>query len=188
MNISKESLHFYKRVFVLALPIALQSLITIGVNMLDTMMVGSLGDDPLSATSLANSFISVFQIFCMGLGMGASVLVSRYWGMKKAATDEKSADDATKALKQTVCLMLRLNIALAMLFAVATYVMPGIVMRMYTQEDPIISMGVTYFRFSVLTYFFLGLSLVVTIVLRSVGQVVYPLFVSIGAFFVNLTK
>ena len=65
----------------LSLPIALQSLITIGVNMLDTMMVGSLGDNPLSATSLANSFISVFQILCMGLGMGASVLVSRYWGM-----------------------------------------------------------------------------------------------------------
>ncbi|MCR5103997.1 MAG: MATE family efflux transporter, partial [Eubacterium sp.] len=85
MDSSKESLQFYKTVFVLAFPIALQSLITIGVNMLDTMMVGSLGDNPLSATSLANSFISVFQIFCMGLGMGASVLVSRYWGMKRAA-------------------------------------------------------------------------------------------------------
>jgi len=81
----KEVLQFYKRVFSLALPIAAQSLITIGVNMLDTMMVGSLGDDPLSATSLANSFISIYQIFCMGLGMGASVLVSRYWGMKNSA-------------------------------------------------------------------------------------------------------
>ena len=62
---SKESITFYTRVFALALPIAAQSLITIGVNMLDTMMVGKLGDNPLSATSLANSFISVFQIFCM---------------------------------------------------------------------------------------------------------------------------
>ena len=55
----KEIVQFYKRVFSLSLPIAAQSLITIGVNMLDTMMVGSLGDDPLSATSLANSFISI---------------------------------------------------------------------------------------------------------------------------------
>ena len=45
MDTSKESIQFYKKVFVLAMPIALQSLITIGVNMLDTMMVGSLGDD-----------------------------------------------------------------------------------------------------------------------------------------------
>ena len=34
--------------------------------------------------SLANQFIGVYQIFCMGLGMGASVLVSRYWGMQEA--------------------------------------------------------------------------------------------------------
>ena len=187
MDNSKESLKFYKKVFVLALPIALQSLITIGVNMLDTMMVGKLGDDPLSATSLANSFISVFQILCMGLGMGASVLVSRYWGMKKVAENEKAAEESSRALKQTVCLMIRLNVFLAALFALATFVMPGIVMRTYTKEEQIISLGVTYFRFSVLTYFFVGLSLVVTIVLRSVGQVLYPLIVSIVAFFVNLT-
>ena len=93
-NKYKEQIEFYKKVFTLALPIALQSLITIGVNMLDTMMVGKLGDNALSATSLANSFISVFQIFCMGLGMGASVLVSRYWGIKKTTESEKEKEDA----------------------------------------------------------------------------------------------
>ena len=77
----KKDSEFYKRVFSITWPIALQSLISIGVNMLDTIMVGSLGDDALSATSLANSFITIYHIFCMGLGMGASVLVSRYWGM-----------------------------------------------------------------------------------------------------------
>ena len=82
MKLFSKDTQFYKRVFRLALPIAAQSLITIGVNMLDTIMVGSLGASALSATSLANSFISIYQIFCMGLGMGASVLVSRYWGMK----------------------------------------------------------------------------------------------------------
>ena len=183
----KEALQFYKRVFSLALPIAFQSLITIGVNMLDTMMVGTLGDDPLSATSLANSFISVYQILCMGLGMGASVLVSRYWGMKSAAADRQSGEDASKALKQTVCLMLRLTLLLASVFALATFFIPGIIMRSYTGEESIIAYGVTYFRYSVLTYFFVGTSLVTTIVLRSVGQVLYPLAVSIGAFSVNLS-
>ncbi len=178
---------FYKKVFALALPIALQSLITIGVNMLDTMMVGTLGDSALSATSLANSFISVFQIFCMGLGMGASVLVSRYWGMKQSANSILVSDDATRALRQTVCLMLRLNVTLAALFAMATFVMPGIIMRSYTEKEHIVALGVTYFKYSVLTYFFVGISLVVTIVLRSVGQVLYPLIVSVIAFLVNLS-
>ncbi|MCR4648393.1 MAG: MATE family efflux transporter [Lachnospiraceae bacterium] len=181
----ESSLNFYKKVFFIAVPIALQSLITIGVNMLDTMMVGKLGDDALSATALANSFISVFQILCMGLGMGASVLVSRYWGIKNS-TDTENHDNATRALKQTICLVLRLVFLLASLFAIATFLFPGLIMRSYTEKTMIISLGIDYFRYSFITYFFLGLSLVTTIVLRSTGQVLFPLIVSIGAFFVNL--
>ena len=183
MKLFRNEPEFYKRVFALALPIAMQSLITIGVNMLDTIMVGELGEKALSATSLANSFISIYQIFCMGLGMGASVLVSRFWGMKSAHIDEEKAG---LALKQTVCLMLRLAVTLAAIFALATLIIPQAVMKTYTSDSEIIELGSVYFRWSIVTYFFLGTSLVTTIVLRSVGQVRLPLFVSIGAFFVNL--
>ena len=95
---------FYKKVFWLALPIALQSLITIGVNMLDTIMVGNLGEMSLSAVSLANQFIGVYQIFCMGLGMGASVLVSRYWGMQEAEPVK-----SIQALRKTICIVVRIT-------------------------------------------------------------------------------
>ena len=183
MKLIKKDPAFYKKVFILALPIAMQSLITISVNMLDTIMVGTLGDDALSATSLANSFISIYQIFCMGLGMGASVLVSRYWGMKKVAENK---EDAGRALKQTIAMMLRITLVLAALFALVTAVAPEMLMHMYNDESEIVRLGVIYFRYSVVTYFFLGVSLVCTIVLRSVGQVKLPLLVSIGAFFVNL--
>lgn len=173
---------FYVRVLTLALPISLQSLITVGVNMLDTIMVGTLGELELSATSLANQFITIYHIFCMGLGMGASVMVSRYWGMR-----ESEPEKAALALKKTICIMVRLTLGLALAFAAATLVMPGVIMSMYTPEEDIISLGVVYFRYSIVTYFFLGLSLVCTIVLRSVGKVRMPLYVSVGALFVNLT-
>ena len=65
MKLFQKNPVFYRGVFTLAFPIALQSLISIGVNMLDTIMVGSLGENSLSATSLANSFISIYHIFCM---------------------------------------------------------------------------------------------------------------------------
>ena len=184
MKLFQRNPSFYKGVFALALPIALQSLISIGVNMLDTIMVGSLGETALSATSLANSFISIYHIFCMGLGMGASVLVSRYWGMKKAGDGRE--EEAGRALKQTVCLMLRITVGLAAIFALLTLIMPSTLMKMYTSDEEIIRLGDVYFRWSVITYFFLGTGLVSTIVLRSVGQVRLPLYVSIGAFFVNL--
>ena len=99
---------FYKKVAGIALPIALQGLITQGVNMMDTLMIGSVGETELSAVSLANQFITIFHIFCMGIGMGASVLVSRYYGMK----DKPS-------LQKTVAIMLRLTLILSSLFCVA---------------------------------------------------------------------
>lgn len=172
---------FYMKVLTLAMPIALQSLVTIGVNALDTIMVGRLGEEALSASSLANQFINIYHTFCMGLGMGASVLVSRYWGMK-----EQEGERAAQALKKTICIVARLTLGLAFLFAAVTLAMPGMVMKMYTTEESIISLGMIYLRYSIITYFFLGLSLVCTIVLRGVGQVKMPLYVSLGAFGVNL--
>ena len=174
---------FYKNVFTLALPIALQSLVTVGVNMLDTIMVGSLPGNALFSTNLANSFISIYHILCMGLGMGASVLVSRYYGMKENSED---AEKAEHALRQTVALMLRLTLLLAVIFAAATALIPDIIMSMYTDEADVIALGTSYFNWSVPTYFFLGVSLTTTIALRSVRQVRLPFLVSIGAFFINL--
>lgn len=166
---------FYKNVAKIAIPIALQGLITSGVNMMDTVMVGAVGETQLSAVSLANQFINIFHIFCMGIGMGASVLVARYYGMKDRAS-----------LKKTVAIMLRLCIAMAMLFCVLTILFPRFIMMIYTSDENIITYGVRYLNYSFVSYFLLGLSLTCTIVLRNVGQVKIPLYTSIAAFFVNV--
>ena len=166
---------FYMNVAKIAIPIALQGLITTGVNMMDTIMVGAVGETQLSAVSLANQFINIFHIFCMGVGMGASVLVARYFGM----SDNSS-------LKKTITIMLRLVMGLAALFCVGTVLFPEPIMYIYTNELPIIGYGVEYLRWSVISYFFLGLSVTCTIVLRNVNQVRIPLYTSIGAFFVNV--
>ena len=87
---------FYRKIIAIALPISAQQLITVGVNLMDTVMLSSMGDAQLSASALGGQFINLFQIFCMGLGMGASVLTSRYWGMQelKSLTPEKLASYA----------------------------------------------------------------------------------------------
>jgi len=166
---------FYKTVAKIAIPIALQGLITSGVNMMDTIMVGKVGETQLSAVSLANQFITIFHIFCMGIGMGASVLVARYYGMKDRSS-----------LKKTVSIMVRLCIIMSVLFCVATSFFPRQIMQIYTVETDIIDFGERYLDYSVISYFFLGLSLTCTIVLRNVGKVRMPLYTSIGAFFVNV--
>lgn len=166
---------FYKNVCKIALPVAMQGLITTGVNTMDSIMVGTLGETQLSAVTLANQFINIFHIFCMGIGMGASVLVARYFGAKDRP-----------ALKKTVSIMLRLCLAMSTLFCVATLLAPELIMKIYTNEAATIDYGVTYLNWSVVTYYLLGLSVTCTLVLRNVNQVRIPLYTSIAAFFINV--
>lgn len=166
---------FYKRVGIIAVPIALQSLISIGVNMMDTVMLGALGEVALSASSLANQFINIYHICCMGIGMGASVMVARFWGMHDS-----------HSLKQSITIMLRLCIVFGLLFMMATILAPGALMRIYTPDQNIIGQGIRYFNWSVPSYLLLGLSLTCTIVLRSVGKAKIPLICSSISFMANL--
>ena len=174
-NIFIKDKSFYIKVALIAVPIALQGLITNGVNIMDTIMVGKVGETQLSAVSLANQFINIFHIFCMGIGMGASVLVARYFGMKDSSS-----------LKKTLTIMFRLCLFLAFLFCFVTILIPRQIMLIYTTDEEIIKYGIDYLKYSVISYFFFGLSLTSTIVLRNIGQVRMPLYTSIGAFFVNV--
>ena len=58
---------FYKRVLSIMLPVALQQAINMGVNMLDTIMLGQFGEVQISSSSLANQYYNFFTIFCMGI-------------------------------------------------------------------------------------------------------------------------
>ncbi len=100
---------FYLTILRIAIPVSLQQLITVGINLMDTIMLSSMGDAQLSASSQASQFINLFQIFCMGIGMGASVLTARFWGMQ----DKDS-------LRKAVTIMLRIVLAFASVFFLAT--------------------------------------------------------------------
>ena len=121
---------FYRKVLAIAFPIALQSLITIGVNMMDTVMLGTLGEVALSSSALANQFISIYHICCMGIGMGASVMVSRFYGMGDM-----------HSLKKTITIMLRFCIGFGLIFTLATAFFPSQIMRIYTPEADVIKGG-----------------------------------------------
>ena len=79
LNIDKDKI-FYKTIAAITIPIALQNIISYGVNLMDTVMLGKLGEVALSATSLANQVFFMFTLLIFGKGGGAVVLCSQYWG------------------------------------------------------------------------------------------------------------
>lgn len=67
---------FYRNVARLALPILLQNLCTTLLGLIDTFMVGALGEAPLAAVLVANIPVFVIQLVIFGLQSGSSVLIS----------------------------------------------------------------------------------------------------------------
>ena len=175
MQLLVRDKQFYKTLAAFALPISLQSLITVGVNMADNVMLGQLGENEMSAATLANNFINIYQIMCMGLGMGASVLVSRFFGMKHHEN-----------MKKAVNIMYRMELAFALLFSFATALFTPQIMSLFTKETDVISAGVGYLLISIPCYFLNGFALTTSLILRSVGKANVPLISTICSFFVNI--
>lgn len=166
---------FYKLVLTMAIPVVLQNMITIGLNIIDTMMLGSYGEIQIAGSSLANEIINIFHIFCMGMGGGAAVLTGMYWGRQDIP-----------ALKKAVTIMLRLCLGIAAIFTIATIFIPETLMKFYTNDAATIEKGVIYLRYAIPTYLLMGVSLTLTLVMRSTRQVKLPLYTSIVVFFANV--
>ena len=166
---------FYRKLIAIALPVAMQSVITVGVNLIDTIMLGKLGETALSASALANQFITLTMFMCMGISMGTSVLTGRFWG----AGDLRS-------LKKVVIIAFRTGLGIAMVFTVINASLPEAIMRIYSDEQPVIEAGVSYLRWSTATYLLVALTTVTTNVIRSAGVNHISFLASAAAFFVNI--
>ena len=88
-TVSFNKKEFYKNVFALVIPMAIQNLINVGVLAADVFMLGKVGENSLSGASLAGQIYYVMTLFLFGLTSGATVLTSQYWGKRDITTIEK---------------------------------------------------------------------------------------------------
>ena len=61
MKLFELNRDFLRKTVVLTLPVILQSLITIGINFMDNLMVGSFGETQIAAASFGNQFSGSFS-------------------------------------------------------------------------------------------------------------------------------
>lgn len=166
---------FYRLMLMLALPVIIQNMITVGVNIMDTVMLGSFGEIQLSGSSLANDFINLFQIACMGVGGGASVLSAQFYGKGDYNN-----------VKKTVAIMLRVILSVAVVCMVISLFFPEELLRIYTADTAVIEKGAIYLRYSTASFVMMAITMTLTLILRSIHDVKIPLYASIGSFFVNI--
>lgn len=71
---------FFRAMLTIALPLAFQQLITAGLNMIDVLMVGQLGETAVAALGLANQIFFLLILFIFGVTSGMSILTAQFWG------------------------------------------------------------------------------------------------------------
>ena len=166
---------FFTRMLKIALPVAAQSIITTGVNLVDTIMLGQLNETALSASSLANQFITLFVFLMMGISMGVSVLVSRYWGARDIVS-----------LKKAAAIAIRFGLIIALGFTIVNFFLPETIMSLYIHDVDVIQAGAIYLRWSTITFVLVCFSTILTNIMRSISMSHIPLIAAVCAFFINI--
>ena len=72
---------FYKRVLAISVPIMVQNGLTNLVNLLDNVMVGSLGTESMSGVSIVNQFIFIFNLLVFGAVSAGGIFTAQYHGL-----------------------------------------------------------------------------------------------------------
>lgn len=166
---------FYSNIFKLALPIIIQNLLSSAVNSADVVMLNYVGQDAISAVSLASNYAHILFMVYYGLGTGATMLCAQYHGKGDS-----------RAIRVVEGIALRFSLIISVIFALCAFCIPHLMMKIFTNDPALISLGSTYLRYMGVAYLCLGIVEVYLSVLRSVGRVTISMALNIMAFTMNI--
>ena len=165
---------FNFKVLMIALPIMLQNLVTTSVNLVDSLMVGQLGDAAIGGVAAVNRFYMIMSFGVTGFVSAVGIFIAQFYG---AQNEQKMKESFRISIIASYCLILPF-FALAFLF-------PNTILHFFTKDQVVIQTGVEYLKVACLTFLPLGLSLSLSSAMRCVGETKYPLYVSVVSVLIN---
>jgi len=124
---------FYKPLIALAVPLILQNIINNSHGLIDTFMVGGLGETELAAVTLGNNVFFMLMLMMFGIQSGTGILISQYWGRKD-----------TKTINRILGLGFMVSGLISAIFITIVIIAPRTVMSLMTPDAALIDVGVQY--------------------------------------------
>lgn len=150
---------FYRKLWGLVFPIAIQNLMTALVSASDAFMLGFVSQTSLSAVSLATQIQFVHNLFMLALTIGATTLAAQYWG--KGDTD---------SVEEILAIVLKISMAVSVVFFIAAMFFPEFLMRIFTNDIRLIQAGIPYLRIVSVSYLFMGFSQIYLCIMKNSGR------------------
>ena len=166
---------FYRNLLAIAGPMAFQYAISFGVTLMDSVMLGSLGDVAISGANLGNQMQTLVMSCSYGLASGGGVLIAQYWGKKDMAHIRKVVRLAVQAVFCAVSVLTLLSLAF-----------PHQILRIFTPDAQVIEAGASYLSVVAFSYLPYALASCYLSSLRGTEQVKMTVGVYGCSFFVNV--
>ena len=171
----KKSYDFTKKLLTLVFPIAFQQFMLALVSASDALMLGMLTQDSLSAVSLASQVTFVENLFLMAMTIGLSMFAAQYWGKGDKV-----------AVERIFAYVMKVTAAVSFLFFLAGMCVPGSLMRVFTNELPLIEGGRVYLRTVSPAFLLTGISQVYLCILKNTGKAAKSSVISSVSVVVNI--
>jgi len=158
---------FWKVLLRLALPVAIQNVLTSSFQLVDTLMVSHLGDVTLSAVGMAAQWGWLSAVLSFGLCSGMSVFVAQYWGVHDH-----------KGIRRVLGMGLFTCILLSAVFLIVALASPAWVLSLFNRNPAVVEAGCRYLRIVCFSYPAVALTTILSAVLRNTERVKLPMYVS----------
>lgn len=172
----KNTYNFTRTMLSIAIPLTLQNLLFSSFTLIDTVMVGRLGDLPLAAVGMAGKWSWFLNIVLFGCTSGAAVFIAQYFG----AGDKKG-------IHRTYGLMSILALTASFIFMACALLIPEKVIGMFTSDPEAIAAASVYLRCIALSYPFQAMAKSASTLLQSTQRVVIPFIGAACSVVTNVT-
>lgn len=167
--------NYYRNLIMLAIPVALQNLITFLVSFADNLMVNSLGDAAVSGVYMGNQLQTFIQMFTGGVASAIVIIAAQYWGKRDTAQ-----------IRKIVAVGLRISILVGIVFTAIALAFPEPINRFFTKDESVIAEGTVYLRWVGLSYVFFCITQALISAMNSVEKTRSGMIVSLASLFVNV--
>ncbi|NLJ85479.1 MAG: MATE family efflux transporter, partial [Firmicutes bacterium] len=165
---------FYATLLRITIPIALQNLISASLNMIDTLMIGQLGENQIAAVGLANEVFFLLNLFLFGICSGTGIFVAQFWGKGDI-----------KNIRRVLGLSIFCGLGISGIFTFVALAMPEKALGVFTRDPAVIELGVSYLSIVGLSYVMTAITYTYAFALRNTAQPKIPMILSAIAVVTN---
>lgn len=165
---------YYKQMLILGLPIIVQNLVSTSLNMVDTIMISSQGEQALAAVAIANKFLFVMFVIMFGINSGTSIFISQYYGVNDH-----------KKIQSVLGMGIILGLGVFAVFFGLAFFTPEFIMSIFIKDPVVIELGSRYLRIVSLSYLPMTLTFAFSNGSRCVHRTKVPMIGSVIALLLN---